>query len=296
MFPGATASRTDAAYVVVGAPLDISTSFRPGTRFGPERIRRFARPFDDYDRRTDLRFSDCSVHDYGDVRAWDDAAEYLAWLSGELRDVVRDDAVPLLLGGEHTVTAAGVEAVSPDVFVCLDAHLDLREAYDGNEYSHATVTRRILDGAGGADGDGVDDADDDGAANGADAGVAAAVDEAVILGARTGSPAEWDRAEDDDVTVVAPEDVADFDLAAHLDGRSAYLSVDVDAADPGFAPGTGTPEPFGLEPREMRDVVRTVAPRAAGFDVVEVNDRDDGQAASLAAKLCREFVFAHADS
>jgi agmatinase len=51
-----------------------------------------------------------------------------------------------------------------------------------------------------------------------------------------------------------------------------------------------------LEPREIRDVVRTVAPRAAGFDVVEVNDRDDGQAASLAAKLCREFVFAHADS
>ena len=290
MFPGATASRTDAAYVVVGAPLDISTSFRPGTRFGPERIRRFARPFDDYDRRTDLRFSDCSVHDYGDVRAWDDAAEYLAWLSGELRDVVREGAVPLLLGGEHTVTAAGVEAVAPDVFVCLDAHLDLREAYDGNAYSHATVTRRVLEGR---RDDGVDDADGDGAANGADAGVDADIGEVVVLGARTGSPEEWERAERDDVTVVAPEDVADFDLEAHLDGRSAYLSVDVDAADPGFAPGTGTPEPFGLEPREMRDVVRTVAPHAEGFDVVEVNDRDDGQTASLAAKLCREFVFAH---
>ncbi|MFD1598165.1 agmatinase family protein [Halobellus rarus] len=274
MFPGATASRTDAAYVVVGAPLDISTSFRPGTRFGPERIRRFARPFDDYDRRTDLRFSDCSVCDYGDVRAWDDAAEYLAWLSGELRDVVRGDALPLLLGGEHTVTAAGVEAVSPDVFVCLDAHLDLREAYDGNEYSHATVTRRILEGHDSLDVD---------------------VEEAVVLGARTGSPTEWERADSDDVTVVAPEDVPDFDLETHLDGRSTYLSVDVDAADPGFAPGTGTPEPFGLDPREMRNAVRAVAPYAEGFDVVEVNDRDDGQAASLAAKLCREFVFSHAD-
>ncbi|QCC46787.1 agmatinase family protein [Halobellus limi] len=292
MFPGATASRADAAYVVVGAPLDISTTFRPGTRFGPERIRRFARPFDDYDRRTDLRFSDCSVHDYGDVRAWDDAAEYLTWLSGELRAVVREGAVPLLLGGEHTVTAAGVEAVAPDVFVCLDAHLDLREAYDGNAYSHATVTRRVLEGR---RDNGVDDADDDSAANGADAGVEADVGEVVVLGARTGSPEEWERAERDDVTVVAPEDVADFDLEAHLDGRSAYLSVDVDAADPGFAPGTGTPEPFGLEPREMRDVVRTVAPHAEGFDVVEVNDRDDGQAASLAAKLCREFVFSHTD-
>ncbi|WP_336024698.1 arginase family protein [Halobellus salinisoli] len=276
MFPGATASRTDAAYVVVGAPLDISTSFRPGTRFGPERIRRFARPFDDYDRRTDLRFSDCSVHDHGDVRAWDDAPEYLAWLAGELRDVVADDAVSLVLGGEHTVTAAGVAAADPDVFVCLDAHLDLRETYDGNPYSHATVTRRVLDGDDRAD------------------GVDADVDEAIILGARTGSPEEWERAEGEDVTVVAPEEVADFDLESHLDGRSAYLSVDVDAADPGFAPGTGTPEPFGLDPRTMRDVVRTVAPHAAGFDVVEVNDRDDGQAASLAAKLTREFVFSHA--
>ncbi|ELZ33349.1 agmatinase [Halogeometricum pallidum JCM 14848] len=270
MFPGATASRDDAAYVVVGAPLDISTTFRPGTRFGPERIRRFARTFDDYDRRTDLRFSDCLVHDEGDVRPWDDAAEYVEWVAGTLRDAVRDDAVPLLLGGEHTVTRAGVDAVAPDVFVCLDAHLDLRDEYDGNEWSHATVTRRVLDELG--------------------------AEEAIVLGARTGSPEEWDRADADDVTVVAPEDAADFAFGDRLEGKSAYLSVDIDGADPGFAPGTGTPEPFGLEPREMRDVVRTVAPHADGFDVVEVNDRDDGQAASLAGKLLREFVFSHADA
>ena len=297
MFPGATASRDDAAYVVVGAPLDVSTSFRPGTRFGPERIRRFARPFDDYDRRTDLQFSELAVHDHGDVRAWDDAPAYLTWLGGELRDVVADGATPLVLGGEHTVSAAGVGAVDPDVFVCLDAHLDLRTAYDGNPYSHATVTRRVLDGGEMNDETGEDN--DSGA--GADTVVgdeewsAASVEEAVVLGARTGSPEEWERTEASDVTVVAPEDVGDFDLDAHLDGRSAYLSVDIDAADPGFAPGTGTPEPFGLTPREMRAVVRAAAPHVEGFDVVEVNDRDDGQAASLAAKLCREFVYAHAD-
>ena len=288
MFPGATASRDEAAYVLVGAPLDVSTSFRPGTRFGPERIRRFARPFDDYDRRTGVQFSECAVHDRGDVRAWDDAPEYLEWLAGELRGVVADDAVPIVLGGEHTVSAAAAGAVDPEVFVCLDAHLDLRDAYDGNEYSHATVTRRILDGAGvGARSTGGTDGD----SAGADPGV----EEAVILGARTGSAAEWDRAEGPEVTVVPPEAVPDFDVGAHLNGRSAYLSVDVDAADPGFAPGTGTPEPFGLAPREMREVVRAAAPSAEGFDVVEVNDRDDGQAASLAAKLCRAFVYAHAD-
>ncbi|MFC4357420.1 arginase family protein [Halobium salinum] len=278
MFPGATADRETADYVVVGAPLDVSTTFQPGTRFGPERVRRFAETFDDYDRRTDLRFSELSVHDAGDVRAWDDAPDYLDYLEGTCRDVVWDDAVPLLLGGEHTVTSAGARAVAPDVLVVLDAHLDLRTAYDGNPWSHATVTRRLLDGDPGV---GDDPDEDDGP-----------VDEAVILGARTGSEAEWERADEPDVTVVPPEDVADWE--PDFGDRSVYLSVDIDGADPAFAPGTGTMEPFGLSPREMRDVVRAVAPHAAGFDVVEVNDRDDGQAASLAGKLLKEFVFAHA--
>jgi len=276
MFPGASADREEAEYVVVGAPLDVSTTFQPGARFGPERIRRFARTYDDYDARTDSHFSALAVHDHGDVRAWDDADEYLEYLEGVATDVRWDDAVPLLLGGEHTITLAGVQAVEPDVFVCLDAHLDLREEYDGNELSHATVTRHALDVA----------------------------DEAVILGARTGSEAEWDRASESDVTVVPPEEVADWssDFGRVGDGDespsspSVYLSVDIDGADPGFAPGTGTMEPFGMTPREMRDVVRDVADSAdvAGFDVVEVNDRDDGQSAALGGKLLREFVFSDA--
>ncbi|MFB6096452.1 MAG: arginase family protein [Haloferacaceae archaeon] len=282
MFPGARAERSAASYAVVGAPLDATTTFQPGTRFGPERIRRFARSFDDYDHRTGQSFSELGVHDADDVRAWDDVPEYLQYLAGTVRDVVWADAVPLLLGGEHTVSAAGVRAVDPDVFVCLDAHLDLRDAYDGNPWSHACVTRRILDGDPGADGDS------------APADAPPTADRVVVLGARTGAPAEWDRAARDDVTVVPPEDVGDWE--PDFADESVYLSVDVDAADPSVAPGTGTMEPFGLAAREMRDVVRAVAPHAAGFDVVEVNDRDDGQAAALAGKLLREFVFAHASA
>jgi agmatinase len=263
-FPGASASRADADYVLVGAPLDISTTFQPGARFGPDRVRRFSRTFDDYDRRTGQHFSTLGVHDHGDVRAWDDAEEYLAYLEGVLTDVLRDDATPLLLGGEHTVMVAGVRAVEPDTYVCLDAHLDCYEEFDGNPYSHATVTRHALEVA----------------------------DRAVLLGVRTGSEAEWNRAAEADVTVVPPAEVPawvpDFDR-----GESIYLSVDIDAADPGFAPGTGTMEPFGLTPREMREVVWAVAPHADGFDVVEVNDRDDGQAAALGGKLLREFVYSH---
>ncbi len=282
MFPGATDYRTngstgagntadsgDANFVVVGAPLDVSTTFQPGTRFGPRRIRTFAETFDDYDRRTDQRFSELGVTDYGDVRAWDDAAEYLEFLTGTLRDVVWDNAIPLTLGGEHTVSLAGARAVEPDVVVSLDAHLDLREEYDGNRLSHASVMRRILE-----------DVD--------------TVEELIVLGARTGSEVEWERAANGDVTVVAPEDVSDWSFGDRLEGRDVYCSVDIDAADPAYAPGTGTMEPFGLEPREMRAIVREVAPQVTGFDVVEVNDRDGGQAASLAGKLLREFVYSNA--
>jgi agmatinase len=263
-FPGAVADREAAAYALVGAPLDVSTSFRPGTRFGPRRVREFGEQFDDFDHHTNRRFSDLGVYDHGDIGPSADTAEYLTFLESAISEFERDDAVPLLVGGEHTVTIAAVRALVPDVFVCTDAHLDLRESYAGDERSHATVTRHAL----------------------------AVADRVAVLGARTGSEAEWERASEGDVTVVPPEDVADW--TPDIDGERAYLSVDIDAADPAFAPGTGTPEPFGLAPRELRDVVRAVAPHAVGFDVVEVNDRDDGQAATLAAKLLRAFVFAHA--
>jgi len=267
MFPGAVADPDVADYAVVGAPLDRSTSFRPGTRFGPRRVREAAEPFEDYDHHTGRHFTDLSVRDHGDVGPGGDVAEYLEFLRGTITDYREVGVIPLLLGGEHTVSIAAVRALDPDVFVCFDAHLDLREEYAGDPFSHATVTHHALDVA----------------------------DEAIVLGARAGSEDEWDRAEADDVTVVPPGGVDDWHPEGNLDGR-VYLSVDIDAADPGFAPGTGTPEPFGLDPASMHRLVRSIAPEAIGFDVVEVNDRDDGQAAALGAKLLRAFVFAHGTS
>ena len=263
-FPGAVADREVADYAVVGAPLDVSTSFRPGARFGPRRVRDCSEAFDDYDHHTAQHVTDLGVYDHGDIGPTADTAEYLTFLESAIAEFDREGTVPLLLGGEHTVTVAAVRALDPDVFVCADAHLDLRESLAGDELSHATVTRHALSVA----------------------------DRAVVLGARTGSEAEWARAAERDVTVVPPAEVADW--TPDLAGERAYLSVDIDAADPGFAPGTGTPEPFGLSPRELRGIVRGVAPHAVGFDAVEVNDRDDGQAATLAAKLLRTFVCCHA--
>jgi len=263
MFPGAAADRSAADYVVVGAPLDASTTFQPGTRFGPRRVRHFAESFEDYDHHTGHHFTALAVADHGNVRPTDDAAEYVDFLRGTVAEYRDQGTVPLLVGGEHTVSVAGVRALDPDVFVCLDAHLDLRDSFAGNPLSHATATRHALEVA----------------------------DRAVILGARAGSEDEWERATEADVTVVPPSEVPSWEPTLSGD---VYLSVDVDAADPGYAPGTGTKEPFGLEPPTMHDVVRSVAPQSVGFDVVEVNDRDDGQAAALAGSLLRSFVCAHA--
>ena len=263
MFPGAVADYERAAYAIIGAPLDATTTFRPGTRFGPHQLRHVAQSFEDFDHRTGISFTDCDVYDHGDVRPGDDVGEYLEFLRGAVLEYVEQDTISLLLGGEHTVTIAGLRAIEPTTFVCLDAHLDLRSSYADNPLSHATVSHHALNHA----------------------------EEVIILGARAGCKAEWDRAAGADVTAVPPADVGEW--VPEFDG-DAYLSVDIDAADPGFAPGTGTPEPFGLTPSTMHEIVREVAPRAVGFDVVEVNDRDDGQAATLGAKLLRAFVYAHA--
>lgn len=268
MFPGAEAPAESADYAIIGAPLDVSATFRPGARFGPERVRAVATAFEDYDRPTDARFSELSVYDHGDLRGWSDPEDYLSFLEGELRDL-RAAARPILVGGEHTVSVAGVRATEPDVFVSLDAHLDLREAFDGDPYSHATVTHHAL----------------------------AVADRAIVIGGRAGAQHEWERATDGDVDVVNPEAVGAWSpsKAGLTDPETlVYCSVDMDVADPSVAPATGTPEPGGLLAREVRTLVRDLAPHAIGFDVTEITDRDDDQTALLAAKLVRDYVFAHA--
>lgn len=265
MFPGASSGDPGAAaYVLYGAPLDRSTSFYPGTRFGPRRIRHHARGFEDYDRETDQHFTELDVVDAGPVRPWEDASAYLSFLAGELVDA---SGLPIVLGGEHTVSIAGVRASDPDVYVCVDAHLDLRTSFDDDPYSHATTVHHVLE-------------------TGADV---------IVIGARSGTREEWDRATSTDrVSVASVEEAPAQVERLRADDRSVHLSIDIDGIDPSAAPATGTPEPFGLSPDVVRDLVDAVAPRVVGADVVEVNDRDEGRTATLAAKLVRRLIFQHA--
>jgi len=83
------------------------------------------------------------------------------------------------------------------------------------------------------------------------------------------------------------------EVREHIAGKRVYLSIDADAIDCCLTPGLGTPEPFGLTPLDIREVVRALAPHAAGFDYVEVAPFDSGQTAAVAAQVVREFIARH---
>jgi len=270
-FADADASYEDGRYAIFGVPYDGTTSFRPGTRFGPRAIREISFNFESYDPATGMDLYDIPMTDLGDLavsRLPEDLVGQVADVAG---DIVRDGKVPVMLGGEHTATVGAVRAVEPDVYVVCDAHLDLRDELDGTSYSHGCVTRRVLD----------------------------TVEDVVIVGARSGDREQFEVAAER-TRLYTADTVRERGIAAvlgeireHIGGRRTYLSIDADAIDCCLTPGLGTPEPFGMTPLEVREVVRTLAPYAAGFDYVEVAPFDSGQTAAVAAQMVREFIVRH---
>jgi agmatinase len=270
-FADADASYEDARYVIFGAPYDGTTSFKPGTRFGPRAIRDLSFNFESYDPSTGIDFCDVPVADLGDLavsRLPEDLVGQVADVAG---DIVGDGKVPVMLGGEHTATVGAVGAVRPEVYVVCDAHLDLRDELDGTPYSHGCVTRRVLD----------------------------TVEDVVIIGARSGDREQFEIAAERTHLYTA-DTVRERGIGAvlrevreHVAGRRIYLSIDADAIDCCLTPGLGTPEPFGMTPLDIREVVRALAPYAVGFDYVEVAPFDSGQTAAVAAQMVREFIARH---
>ncbi len=270
-FADADASYEDARYVVFGVPYDGTTSFRPGTRFGPRAIRELSFNFESYDPSTGIDFFEVPVADLGDLAVSKVPEDLVGQVADVAGDVVGDGKVPVMLGGEHTATIGAVRAVRPDVYVVCDAHLDLRDELDGTPYSHGCVTRRVLDTVG----------------------------EVVIIGARSGDREQFEVAAER-TRLYTADMVRDMGIGAVLaevlemiGDRRVYLSIDADAIDCCLTPGLGTPEPFGMTPLEIREVVRALAPRVVGFDYVEVAPFDSGQTAAVAAQVVREFIARH---
>lgn len=276
-FIAADASFADASVVLFGAPYDSTTSFRPGTRFGPAALRSESfgietySPYQNRDLETDVR-----VHDAGDLELPFGAPERaLAMIEAQTAAILDAGKVPFLLGGEHLVTLGAVRAAArkhPDLRILhFDAHADLREDYLGVTLSHACVLRRCHDLLG------------DG--------------RIWQFGIRSGTRDEFAFMKAGHVTA---EPFADATLPAVLDviGPDApvYLTIDLDVLDPAEFPGTGTPEAGGFSFLRLLDDIRRICARlhVVALDNVELAPTLDptGRSTALACKLLREELLA----
>ncbi len=252
---------------VVGAPWDDSTTNRPGARFGPRALRALAYGPGTYHLDLGVEiFEGIEVVDYGDAHCPHGLVEAShANIKARVGEVASRGIFPVVLGGDHSITWPAATAVAEARgwgrigLVHFDAHADTAESIEGNLASHGTPMRRLIES---------------GAVKGANF---------VQVGLRGYWPPEetfeWMRAQrmrwhrmQEVWERGLPAVMADA-VAEALEGTDGvYLSLDIDVLDPGFAPGTGTPEPGGLNPADLLRAVRQLALETplVAMDVVEV--------------------------
>jgi len=186
--------------------------------------------------------------------------------------------LPIMAGGEHSITRAGVESFSKDIgVISFDAHMDLRDEFLGEKLSHATFMRRLAEHIGPS--------------------------HIMEVGIRAFSRPELDFCRQSGLRTITPLEIRRIGIqqtaaivSTFLKGfLSAYVTVDIDVLDPAFAPGVGNPEPDGLSTDELLTLVgASMVPNLACFDLVEVSPQlDSGQTAAVGAKVILEAIAAH---
>lgn len=272
-FIGCEADFDDAKIVLIGAPFDSTTSYRPGTRFASSAIRKESFGIEIYSPYLDKELDTTAVCDAGDLDLpFGHPARALDVIEEAAQEILSADKLPLLIGGEHLVTLGIFRAVFdkyPDVHIVhFDAHTDLRDDYMGEKLSHATVIRRCHDLVG---------------------------DHKIFqFGIRSGEKAEFEFAKSHLIQERFTADTVDS-VVASLKGKPVYLTVDLDVLDPSQLPGTGTPEAGGLTFEALRSSLMKVADlNIVGLDVNELNPMLDptGASTALACKLIRELLIA----
>jgi agmatinase len=262
---------------VIGIPFDTATSFRSGARFGPEAIRSASALLRPYHPALDVDvFGTLSLVDGGDIEITPgNALRTTEQIDAELRPVVAAGIVPLVLGGDHSIVLGELRAQAavhgPAALVLLDAHADTWDQYYGERYFHGTPFRRALE-------EGLLDP-----ARSMLAGMRGPLYEAADL--QVPREMGFELITGEELTRMSPADYG-ARVRARLGDGPAFLSFDIDVLDPASAPGTGTPEVAGLQPREALAFLRSLAGISfTGFDVVEVAPPYDspGQVTALNA-------------
>lgn len=258
--------------VIFGAPFDSTTSYRPGTRFGPAAMRRESYGIETYSPRQDKDMTDYCYFDAGDIELPMGSSELaLAQIEDMTGEILRDGKIPFMLGGEHLVTLGAVRAVHEkynDLYIIqFDAHADLRDDYLGVKNSHACVMRRCYD----------------------------LVGEKHIYqhGIRSGERMEFAFAKEH--TVMSPFDLSGVDNTVEaLRGKNVYLTIDMDVLDPSEFPGTGTPEAGGVLYNELLAALHKITSQLniVALDMNELSPTYDpsGISTALCCKLLRELL------
>jgi agmatinase len=273
--------------VIVGAPVDMGATNRPGARYGPRAIRaasNLGRSIHHLGLAVQpLRI--LRVFDYGDAAVLPiDLERSHAAIHARVADVASLGAVPIVLGGDHSIALPSVQAVASVLgygnlgVVHFDAHADTADVDWGSPISHGTPIRRLIE-SGAVDG-----------RNFVQVGLRGYWPDPEVFAWMRDRGMRWHTLFEIDERGF--DAVLDTAIAEALEGPSAvYVSVDVDVLDPAFAPATGTPEPGGLTSRELLRAVRKVALNVnlAGVDIVEVAPPYDGPGA-ITAEVAHRVV------
>ena len=274
-FIGCDKSYREADTVLFGAPYDSTTSFRPGTRFGPSAMRMESFGIETYSPMQDKDLvDDTKVFDSGDLELPFGAPEpALKMIEERSAQILEDGKRPFLLGGEHLVTLGAFRAVQkkyPNVVIIhFDAHADLREDYLGNPLSHACVLRRIHDLVG------------DG--------------RIFQFGIRSGTREEFAFMKSGHVKTEPFTSATLAKVVKSIPKKTPlYLTIDMDVLDPSEFPGTGTQEAGGFRYPQLLADMRLICSKlnVVAMDNVELNPGLDstGRSTALACKFLRECL------
>ncbi len=263
--------RKSPGVILLGVPLDLTSSYRTGTRFAPQQIRAAEASLEDYSVALGRDVQQIKVIDRGDLELPPGNLEKgLARIEEEAAIALDKGMACVALGGEHLITLPLVKVVLakyPDLVVLqLDAHADVADRYGGESLTHATVMRRVVELLGPG--------------------------RLVQLGIRSAAPEEAAFAGEQTHFFAGPPPDMEG-VVGLLTGRPVYLTIDIDVVDPAFAPGVSYPEPGGWSSRELFQVLGQMANLdVVSMDLVEVCPPYDsaGITAALAAKVLRESL------
>jgi len=273
-FADAETNYKESKYILFGVPYDKTSSFRYGASEGPKKIREASWNFETYNLITGFDLKNVSLHDYGDINVTNDNPDIMIEKVKEVSTkIIKNYKFPIVIGGEHSITTGIIKAFPDDIaVVSLDAHMDFRDTYENDKNNHACVIRRISEHLD--------------------------INNIAVLGVRSAEKEEFLEAKKQGLFYIDSFKIKEEglikslnEIIKYLKNKKIYLTLDIDVIDPAFAPGTSTPEPFGLSSLEILECIKFFSPMLVGFDIVEVCPKyDTGQTSLLSAKYIRYLL------